>query len=137
MRSRRKSFVIIFIFFFAVMIGSGCAQKKEEQGKKVEFTVVEFEDIPMALKEIIDEKKEEPFKLSYGDEGYLYIVQGYGMQTGGGYSITVDELSETENNLYICTSLIGPDGEKKKKGETYPYIVVKTEYMEKDVLYEP
>jgi len=89
------------------------------------------------LKEIIDEKKEEPFKLSYSNKDYLYIVVGYGKQNSGGYSISVDDLYLTSNAIYINTNLIGPTKEDMvSQGVTYPYVVVKLEYREERVVFE-
>lgn len=117
---------------------SGCSVKEEktEKIKECDFTVVESVDIPKELQSIIEEKKVEPFKLSYADEGYLYLVMGYGKQVGGGYSITVDQLYETETNICFDTTLIGPKEKERTHAETYPYIVVKMEYVEKDIVYE-
>lgn len=117
---------------------SGCSMNEEttEKVKECDFTVVESVDIPKELQSIIDEKKAEPFKLSYADEGYLYLVVGYGKQVGGGYSITVEQLYENDTNIIFDTTLIGPKEEERSNAETYPYIVVKMEYVEKDVVYQ-
>ena len=117
---------------------SGCRVKEEttQKVKECDFTGEESVDIPKELQSIIDEKKAEPFKLSYSDEGYLYLVMGYGKQVGGGYSITVEQLYETETNICFDTTLIGPKEEERSSAETYPYIVVKMEYVEKDVTYQ-
>lgn len=49
----------------------------------------------------------------------------------------VKELYETETAVCIKTTLIGPKkGEEKEKAETYPYIVVQTEDVKKDVLFK-
>lgn len=121
-----------------VLCLSGCSVKEEktEKVKDCDFTVVEQVEIPKELQSIIDEKKAEPFKLSYGDEGYLYLAMGYGKQTGGGYSITVEQLYETETTICFDTTLIGPKEQEKTTAETYPYIVVKMEYVDKDVTYQ-
>ena len=44
------------------------------------------------MQEIVKEKRQNAFKLTYADAGYLYICTGYGKQDSGGYSITVDSL---------------------------------------------
>ena len=89
------------------------------------------------LEEKIDDKEEKPFKLTYADNGALYIAVGYGEQKTSGYSIKVTDLYETENAIYIHTSLIGPaKDEKIVEEETYPYIVIKLEYIDKNVVFE-
>lgn len=123
----------------AVLVLAGC-KKDENEIKKIkdlDFTVVEEADLPGELKEIIDEKKEKPFRLTYSNKDYLYIAVGYGKQNSGGYSIAVEELFLTDNAIYIDTNLIGPSqDEMVTHGVTYPYIVVKLEYMDKKVVFE-
>lgn len=128
----------LLLMAVCVLCLSGCSVKEEktEKVKDCNFTVVEQVEIPKELQSIIDEKTAEPFKLSYGDEGYLYLVMGYGKQTGGGYSITVEQLYETETTICFDTTLIGPKEQEKTTAETYPYIVVKMEYVDKDVTYQ-
>jgi hypothetical protein len=104
--------------------------------KDLEFTVVSDDDLPGELKKIIDEKKENPFKLSYSNKDYLYIVVGYGKQESGGYSIAVEDLYLTSNAIYIDTNLIGPSQQDLvSQGVTYPYVVVKLEFLDKSVVF--
>ena len=75
--------------------------------------------------------------MTYADNGSLYIAVGYGEQPTSGYSIEVKELYETENAIYIHTNLIGPaKDEKIVERKTYPYIVVKLEFVDKNVVFE-
>lgn len=135
---------IIKIFFIMMILGtsfllSSCKHEKTdlEKIKDLDFTVVEEEDIPKELKEIIEEKKSNPFKITFSNKEYLYIIMGYGEQPTGGYSITVDDLYLTKNAIYFDTSLLGPPkDEKVTQAITYPYIVVKIEYMDKSVVFE-
>ena len=98
--------ITVLITAFAIM---GCKNEEDEikKLKDLEFTVVEDADAPGELMEIINEKKENPFRLSYSNKDYLYIVVGYGKQNSGGYSITVEDLYLTKNAIYIDTNLIG------------------------------
>ena len=49
-------------------------------------------------------------------------------QPSGGYSISVNEFYETEESLFIDTTLIGPGkAENVTNTPTRPYIVIKTE----------
>lgn len=58
----------------------------------------------------------------------MYIAIGYGEQSGGGYSISVNEFYETEESVIIDTTLIGPGkAENVTNTPTRPYIVVKTQ----------
>jgi hypothetical protein len=86
---------------------------------------------------MIEEKKASPFKITFQDQGFLYIGVGYGEQETAGYSIAVNELYETGNAVYIDTNLIGPGPEEKGKlTPTYPYVVIKTENVNKSVVFD-
>ena len=103
----------------------------------LEFTVTGEADIPAALKELIDKKREKPFKLTYADGLEMYIVIGEGPQKGGGYSVAVKELYETDNSIVIRTELTGPEaGEARGTENSYPVLIVKTEYRDKPVVFQ-
>lgn len=115
---------------------SGCVMEapKETKLRDLEFTVVTEEEQPEALRDVIEEKKANPFQISYTLGESLFLAIGYGAQKTGGYSITVDDLHETENNIVVDTTLLGPSAQEKLIDiTTYPYIVIKTELLEKDV----
>jgi len=114
----------------------GCAMEENTEAKlrDLEFTVVAEEEQPDALLEVIEQKKTSPFQISYTLGEDLYLAVGYGEQQTGGYSIMVDSLYETENNIVMDTTLIGPaPDEQVVQSLTYPYIVIKTELIDKDV----
>ncbi|MDO4292441.1 MAG: protease complex subunit PrcB family protein [Eubacteriales bacterium] len=119
-----------------LLAGCGKGQAGEER-MDLEFTVVDEARLPEELFSMIEKKKAEPFKLTYGDGGYLYLCMGYGEQPTGGYSITVNELYATRNAIYLDTGLIGPK-EAPEKGEnpSYPYIVIKTPFVDKTVVFD-
>jgi hypothetical protein len=117
----------------------GCSTTKLTKDEKnpVDFTVVEKSAVPEDFFNVIEDKKAESFTMSYTIDGYLYIAVGYGEQKSGGFSIQVEELYETKSNLGINTTLVGPrDGEAVNKRPTCPYIVVKTEYIDKNIVFE-
>ncbi len=117
----------------------GCSIQKDDMKKlrDVEFTVVDETKIPEELKEHIEKQKEEPFEITYGDDGYLYIVKGYGKKDTSGYSIEVKACYETTNLICVETNLSGPPKEEEIIEEaTFPYIVIKTEYSDKSVMFQ-
>lgn len=133
-----KSFPILCFFLFFTVLFSSCGLSKEDSTdqKTVDFTVVEEADLPEELLTVITDKKEAPFKLTYHCDGYLYIVQGYGAQNTGGYSISVNNIYETENAVYFDTTLKGPSKEEDvSQATTYPYIVVKIENKDMSVVF--
>lgn len=118
---------------------SGCTYLSDEKIKlrDLDFTVLSEEKIPEELKSLIEERKSAPFQLTYTDNVNLYICIGYGEQKTGGYSIAVEELYLTDSDIYVNTSLLGPDAsEKNNKTPSYPYIVLKTEFLEQAVIFE-
>lgn len=133
----QKTFFVVATIMVVFIISSLSAcdnqKKTEESGKKLDFTVCHDENLPKELKELIEQKKEKPFKLSYSTKEYTYITVGYGQQTMGGYSIQVLDVSVTDQSVIMKTVLKGPKAEEEKKGVSYPYIVVKIQNMDKPV----
>lgn len=119
----------------AVLSGCGLIRIEEEERKSVDYTVVERQDIPAALDEIMNEKKEKEFQLSYETGEALYLAKGYGRQMSGGYSIQVEELGASSNGLFFVTRLIGPKDLNEAGVPSYPCIVIKTEPQKKPVVF--
>ncbi len=122
-----------------VLTGCGMSGERNIKLRDLDFTVLSEEKIPEELKTVIAEKGSEPFRLTYSDNQNLYISIGYGEQKTGGYSIAVDELYLTDDAVHVSTSLLGPDitGQKSGAGKpTTPYIVIKTELLDKTVIYD-
>lgn len=136
MRCKRITAVLcIGVLLFLAACGAQSVSDKKVQD--IDYTVVTDADVPDTLRNAIEEKKEEPFKLSYSDGAELYIVIGYGKQPSGGFSIVVDDLYLTESNILFATTLKGPEKEAESaEAPTYPYLIVKMEYMDKEILYK-
>ena len=116
-----------------------CGKKQDamEKLKDLDCTVIAEDNIPEELFSRIEQKKTDAFKITFEDKGFLYICVGYGTQTTGGYSIAVNDLYETANAIYVDTNLIGPAPEEKSNQvESYPYIVIKTEFIDKPVVFD-
>lgn len=123
-----KLIIILGMILINILLGGCSTQETPVKLKDLEFTVVEQGAEPDNLHSLIEEKKADPFQLSYiiGDE--MYLVVGYGKQDTCGYSIQVKELYETEDTIYFDTTLLGPENiETLNKQESYPYITVKLE----------
>lgn len=134
----RKRGCFAALFLIAAVL-AGCTFMSDERIKlrDLDFTILSEGKIPEELAGIIAEKQAEPFKLTYSDNEYLYICIGYGEQATGGYSIAVNELYLTDNAIYVNTTLLGPDAsEKNNPTPSYPYIVIKTEYLDETVIFE-
>lgn len=135
---RIKCFAIMCIIILCSML-CGCT-KNEEKVKKVndlDYTVLGEEEYPETLKSLVEERKTKPFNLNYSEGEYMYVCVGYGEQKSGGYSIQIEDFYEGEEVLYINTTLLGPGvAEQTQDTKSYPVIVVKTEYLDKTVVFE-
>lgn len=137
-RKRWKNVAAAMLLLCVVLTGCDMSGERNIKLRDLDFTVLSEEKIPEELKTVIAEKGSEPFRLTYSDNQNLYISIGYGEQKTGGYSIAVDELYLTDDAVHVSTSLLGPDitGQKSGAGKpTTPYIVIKTELLDKTVIY--
>lgn len=135
----KKQVITVISVVIMAMLLFGCQKEvdKEKKLKDLEFTVVSEDELPEELKTSIEAQKENPFKFTYEESGYLYICMGYGKQPTGGYCITVDEVYETENAVYMDSNLKGPtDEEAKESAPSYPYVVIKLEMIDKAVVFK-
>lgn len=138
---KRDKRIVAALWGLCMVLLTACGLLPDENIKlrDLDFTVLSEEKIPEELKTVIAEKGTEPFELTYSDNQNLYISIGYGEQKSGGYSIAVDALYLTDDAIHVSTSLLGPDitGQKEGAGNSStPYIVLKTELLDKTVIYE-
>ncbi len=139
MRVLFRRMILCFGCIFCLLITMGCGEKNDEitKVKDLDFTVVEEADIPEELLTLINKKKKNTFCLTYKSENACYICQGFGTQMTSGYSITVEELFLGTNAIYIKNTLLGPGkDELVTQNATHPYIVVKIELMDYNVVFE-
>lgn len=131
-----KTCRLLTVLLFFLCAAGGCGAE-EKNRTPMDFTVVDPDEIPAELAEVIEEHREEEMQLAFRDQADLYAVRGYGKQETGGYSIAVDECSEDEEQIYVATTLIGPPSEDKLSREpSYPVIVLKVENRDKKIIFE-
>lgn len=135
-----KNRIILLMFLILICMqftGCGATELSDKKVKDIDYTVVPEDEVPEILHNTIEEKKKEPFKLCYTDNEEMYIVVGYGEQMSGGYSIVVNELYLSDNAIVFGTTLKGPEEETElKETPTYPYLVVKMEKIDYEIIYE-
>lgn len=133
----KKTAAFLSLLLFLLMLG-GCRMIQIEEGERtpLEYTVVDYSQIPEEATKLIEEKKEKEFQMAYQKGEDLYLIKGYGRQMSGGYSIQVTELSASVNAVFFATKLIGPTEEVQGGEPSYPYIVVKTEYRDVPVQFQ-
>lgn len=140
--SRRKLSVkqlLLTLACMACLSLTGCGIKTidEEKLSELEYTVTPSDKLPQQLLSLVDEKKQKPFKLTYQDDGYLYILEGYGEKKGSGYSIQVGDVYRSDNAIYFSSTLMGPEaGEAGADMESYPFVAIKLEYMDDTVVFQ-
>ena len=127
------------VFSVGVLL-TGCGMETinpMDKIRDVDYTVMTQENIPEEVLREVDKRKEKEFRMTFRDGENLYICLGYGEKDRGGYSISVLDLYEAKNGLYVQTELVVPKEEKPvdRVVPTYPYIVIKTEYQEKPVVF--
>lgn len=135
----QKRILSAFLVCLMCMSVYACGKQQDpmEKVKDLDCTVIAEENIPEELFDMIEQKKTDAFKITFEDKGFLYICVGYGTQQTGGYSIALNALYETVNAIYVDTNLIGPAPEEKSNQvESYPYIVIKTEFLDKPVVFD-
>ena len=125
--------------FLLIFMLTGCVSRpqKTEKLRDLEFTVMSKEDVPEEFQGQILQHQDLPFRLTYTDQGRLYIAEGYGAQLKTGYSVEVEGLYETSNAIYFHTNLLGPEkGEETKEVTTFPYVVVMLDAIDKTVVFD-
>ena len=130
---------MLLVAVLAVMLIAGCEKetKSTERGKDWDYTVVAVRDCPEDFLKELEEKKVNAFQMTYMDGEYLYIALGYGEQATGGFSIAVRGLYESGDKLSFETELMGPGkDEVVKEKPSYPYVIVKTEKTDREVLFD-
>ena len=130
---------VLMVILGGIAAFTGCQSgaSEEKRGEDLEFTVSGEADIPAALKELIDKKREKAFKLTYADGQEMYILIWEVPQKVVGYSVAVKALYETDNSIVIRTELQGPEaGEAKGTEESFPVLIVRTEFRDKPVVFQ-
>ena len=138
MKDKKRKYILMIILLGVLMLLSGRVRKEcEEKVKDLEFTVTKEKELPEALRQQIEEKKEGDFRFTYSDNEYLYVARGYGIQETGGYSISVEDCYLSDTAICVKTRLQGPEnGEEVTKAPSYPFIVLKLELREEEVLFQ-
>lgn len=133
--SIKLSFLVLFLYISLTLWGCSREERPEKTGD-LDFTIVSGSDIPQELKKLIHERKKSSFELTFSENSCLFVVKGYGTQKSGGYSIKINEFYQAKNTLVLDTELIGPKKDQKVSDkDSYPYIVLKTEYREEPITF--
>lgn len=135
MHKNKVIFTITVMLTAIVLASCGIEKISSQKTKDMDFTVVSEIEMPDEVKQIVEERKEIPFKVAYSDHEYTYLIVGYGKQKYDGYSIQVKNVYETKNAIFVKTEFSGPKEYTNKEVDSYPYIVIKIEYTDKNVIF--
>lgn len=134
----KKKIPFLFLLFLFIIICCSCSiiKVEEESAKPIEYTIVNEDDIPDGARELIRERKEHIFYLTYQSGDDLYLIKGYGQQMTGGYSIQIKSLKASSSGIFLKTCLFGPEEAPQYSEPSYPYIIVKIAYQDLPVEFE-
>jgi len=132
----KKSILLVSV---AVLFLFSCKSTTNTNGKKVLYEVllqqndgggnINFYEILTEAKEIkmLQNDKKLKGKISTDDlKQSNFVILNMGQKPTGGYAITVESVTETDENIVIKVKEINPDsGAMLTQSITYPYTVVK------------
>lgn len=128
--------ILVLLMIGSLMMGCKGEEEPEDKIADLEFEIVSEGEIPQELRDLIEEKKANEFKLSYSADGSLYIAVGFGEKETGGYSIGIKALYLTENAIVMDSDLTGPaQGEEVSRAPSFPYIVIRTEDRPESIVF--
>ena len=146
-KTGRSVFILTFALFLCLLL-VGCGFKKKGDKEKLEYTICDETKIPNELFDIIEEKKNGVFKLSYVNNDAMYIAIGYGAHNRQNLSVIVEDVYKTDNAIYVETNLYTKD-EIESNGQAtagdafpagtpsmYPYIVIKCDKYDLPVVFD-
>ncbi|MDE5864456.1 MAG: protease complex subunit PrcB family protein [Lachnospiraceae bacterium] len=124
------------IFLVSVLTGCRIEETNEEKIKDLDYTICDESKLPDALVDLIQEKRKEPFKLTYRTRDYLYIVVGYGAQDRTDLNVLLTELYLTKNAIFVDTELTAvEDTTLEDNMVSYPWIAVKCELYDVQIIF--
>ena len=125
------------LFLLVVLLGCQCEKTEEKKIKDLDYTICDESKLPTELTELINDKRKEPFKLTYRTKDYLYIVVGYGAQDRTDLNVVMKELYLTENAIFVDTDMTSVDNKTLEGNKvTYPWIAVKCELYGLEVVFK-
>lgn len=126
-------------FVFLAIIAASCASGPKNSGKKPLYEIlteqtngggnIHFFEILTEPKEIAMLQGDENIQKKITAEDMSnsnFIILNMGEKTSGGYSITVEKVEETANQIIVTVKEQGPSpGDMAASVMTYPYCIVK------------
>lgn len=122
-----------------IVAGATCACAIEKISDKkigdIDYTIVAEMERPDEINKIIKDKCKQEFRGTYTQDGYTYIVVGYGLLHYKKYSISLEEIYETKNTVVVKTRFKVSKKNTNANYNSYPVIVIKIEDIGKNVVF--
>lgn len=132
-----KKAELLLLLLAAILLAVSC-EKTSGEKESFPFAVCKETELPDELRELIEKKKAEPFRFTYENSACLYLAVGYGEQPKGEYVVAVKQMYETENGIYVDTTLVSLSHvESFQTGDpsVFPYVVLRCEKTDKNVFF--
>ena len=127
MKKKGRGRVLLAAVILMLLASCRITDVSEGERKELSYAIVKPGDFPPEIDQILRKKKESAFQMAYESGDDLYILRGYGKQKSGGFSIQIEEVSKSENAVFVLTKLVGPAAKEEQKGAaSCPYVVLKT-----------
>lgn len=117
------------ILTFIILSLCCCNSVSDYDTKKIndiEYEIIEPAYLPEDVRALFDSSYTLNKRLIYSDTKYpiSYILICYGEMPNSGYTISIDNAYESTTNIFISTTLIGPE-RKPDNIHSYPSVVLK------------
>lgn len=137
---RKAVFAGMLLFLMLCMLLAGCNYKGKDVRSDIEFTVCCEKDIPEDFLKIIEDKKQNPFAMSYVTDNEMYVAVGYGAHNQRNLNVVVEDFYVTDKAIYLDTNLFTTkmtptDAARTGEVSMYPYIVLKCDIYDYPIYY--
>jgi hypothetical protein len=134
---------VLFVLLLCLLISvTGCGGDEEEIKQEISYELCSQTMIPDELAEIIAEKINDSFTMSYSTNDYTYIVVGYGMHQRDGYVVELKDIFATDYACYVQCAILTEEYVKSMEGvricspaSSAPYLVLRCRRLSKPVMF--
>lgn len=128
-----KSYIIFIIVAIIIILGIIIVPKYLGEGdKKVKFEVLDTNEVPREIIDILPKYLAEERALSCKIEEGVFVVVTRGEKSTGGYSVEIDNIEKIKNEDGKCDLVVYAKFNDPKPDEivqqviTYPFTIAKT-----------
>ncbi len=103
-QSKQNTIAVGCMLLIFLLMAGGCSLVKIEEGERTPLAYTVWwkqQSFPSSAQEMIQEKKDRDFQMTYQKGDTVYLIRGYGKKMSGGYSIQVAELSVSSTAVFL------------------------------------